>query len=150
MSKRSSVHFFPFSFGRVRFCSESVSDKRIPVRTTSQADGMCFTKKIRYGWNLMERIFVKPGLSLLLGRGHTKETGNRNATATSENCYQPELNKCYWVEQRKLRKLAFLLPVSLVWPRLYTSELWTHSYAGEDGTARHDTTRHNTTPTGTG
>jgi hypothetical protein len=25
-------------------------------------------------------------------RGHTKETGNRNATAISENCYQPELN----------------------------------------------------------
>jgi hypothetical protein len=28
----------------------------------------------------------------LLGRGHIKETGNRNATAISENCYQPELN----------------------------------------------------------
>jgi hypothetical protein len=27
-----------------------------------------------------------------VGRGHAKETGNRNATATSENCYQPELN----------------------------------------------------------
>jgi hypothetical protein len=30
-----------------------------------------------------------------LGRGHTKETGNRNATAISENCYQPELNTYY-------------------------------------------------------
>jgi hypothetical protein len=30
--------------------------------------------------------------SLILGRGHTKETGNRNATTISENCYQPELN----------------------------------------------------------
>jgi hypothetical protein len=27
-----------------------------------------------------------------LGRRHTKETGNRNATAISENSYQPELN----------------------------------------------------------
>jgi hypothetical protein len=27
-----------------------------------------------------------------LGRGHTKETGNRNATAISENCYRPKLN----------------------------------------------------------
>jgi hypothetical protein len=27
-----------------------------------------------------------------LGRGHTKETGNRNATAISENFYQPEWN----------------------------------------------------------
>jgi hypothetical protein len=27
----------------------------------------------------------------LLGRGNTKETGNRNVTAISENCYQPEL-----------------------------------------------------------
>jgi hypothetical protein len=41
----------------------------------------------------------------ILGRGHTKKTGNRNATAISENCYQPELNTCYWMEQRKLRKL---------------------------------------------
>jgi hypothetical protein len=31
----------------------------------------------------------------LYGRGHTKEIGNRNATAISENCYQPELNTCY-------------------------------------------------------
>jgi hypothetical protein len=30
-----------------------------------------------------------------LGRGHTKETTNRNTTAISENCYQPELNTCY-------------------------------------------------------
>jgi hypothetical protein len=28
----------------------------------------------------------------VLGLGHTKETGNRNATAISEYCYQPELN----------------------------------------------------------
>jgi hypothetical protein len=34
-------------------------------------------------------------------RGYTKETGNRNATAISENCYQPEFNTCYWMEQRK-------------------------------------------------
>jgi hypothetical protein len=39
----------------------------------------------------------------LLGRGHTKETSNRNATANSENCYRPELNTCYWLEQRLLR-----------------------------------------------
>jgi hypothetical protein len=25
----------------------------------------------------------------------TKETGSRNATAISENCYQPELKTCY-------------------------------------------------------
>jgi hypothetical protein len=31
----------------------------------------------------------------LFGRGHTKETGNHNATAVSMNCYQPELNTCY-------------------------------------------------------
>jgi hypothetical protein len=31
-------------------------------------------------------------------RGHTKETGNRNATAISENRYQPKLNKCHWME----------------------------------------------------
>jgi hypothetical protein len=39
-----------------------------------------------------------------LGRGHTNETGNRNATAVSKNCFQPELNTCYWMVQRKLRK----------------------------------------------
>jgi hypothetical protein len=44
-------------------------------------------------------------LPVLLGRTHTKETGNRNATAISEICYQPELNTCYWMEQHKLRKL---------------------------------------------
>jgi hypothetical protein len=38
------------------------------------------------------------------GRWHTKETGNRNATAISENCYQPELHTCYWMEKRILRK----------------------------------------------
>jgi hypothetical protein len=32
--------------------------------------------------------------SWILGRGHTKETGNRNTTVISENCYQPELNTC--------------------------------------------------------
>jgi hypothetical protein len=42
--------------------------------------------------------------TVFLGRGNTKETGNRNATAISENCYQSELNACYWTEQRKLRK----------------------------------------------
>jgi hypothetical protein len=31
-------------------------------------------------------------------------TPRKLATATSENCYQPELNTCYWMEQRKLRK----------------------------------------------
>jgi hypothetical protein len=30
--------------------------------------------------------------SCVLGRGHSKETDNSNATALSENCYQPELN----------------------------------------------------------
>jgi hypothetical protein len=39
-----------------------------------------------------------------LGLGHTKETGNRNATVISENCYQLELNTCYWMEQPKLSK----------------------------------------------
>jgi hypothetical protein len=28
-------------------------------------------------------------------RGHTRETGHRNVTAISENCYQPGLNTCY-------------------------------------------------------
>jgi hypothetical protein len=28
------------------------------------------------------------------GLVHTKETGNRNATAISENCYHLELNTC--------------------------------------------------------
>jgi hypothetical protein len=46
-------------------------------------------------------------IRVFLGRGHTKETGNRNATAVSENCYQSELNTCYWMEQRKLRKLRY-------------------------------------------
>jgi hypothetical protein len=52
----------------------------------------------------------------------------RNATAISENCYQPELNTCYWMELLKLRKLRcstqadnnsrkLRLPVSLVCPR---------------------------------
>jgi hypothetical protein len=41
----------------------------------------------------------------LLGRGHTKETGNRNATAISENCYQPEFDTCFWMEESNLRKL---------------------------------------------
>jgi hypothetical protein len=40
----------------------------------------------------------------VLRRGHTEETGNRKATAISENCYQPDLNTCYWMEQRRLRK----------------------------------------------
>jgi hypothetical protein len=44
----------------------------------------------------------------VLDRGHTKETGNRNATAISENSYQPELNTCYWMEQRKRRQRSFL------------------------------------------
>jgi hypothetical protein len=39
-----------------------------------------------------------------LGRGHTKKTGNHNATANADNCDQPDLNTCYWLEQRKLRK----------------------------------------------
>jgi hypothetical protein len=39
-----------------------------------------------------------------LGRVHTKETGNREATAISENCYQIDLNTWNWIEQRKLRK----------------------------------------------
>jgi hypothetical protein len=43
-----------------------------------------------------------------IGRGHTKETGNRNATAISENCYQPELSTCYWMEQRNLSSSTIL------------------------------------------
>jgi hypothetical protein len=31
------------------------------------------------------------------------ETGNCNATAISEKCYQPEMNTCYLMEQHKLR-----------------------------------------------
>jgi hypothetical protein len=38
------------------------------------------------------------------GRGHTKGTGNRNANANSENCYQTEFNTWNWLEKRKLRK----------------------------------------------
>jgi hypothetical protein len=34
------------------------------------------------------------------GRGHTEETDNRNATAISKNCYQPELNTCYWMVKK--------------------------------------------------
>jgi hypothetical protein len=34
-------------------------------------------------------------LKLLLGQAHAKETGNCNATAISESCYQPELDACY-------------------------------------------------------
>jgi hypothetical protein len=42
-----------------------------------------------------QRIF-KIGLpTVLYGRGHAKETGNRNATAISENCFHPELNTRY-------------------------------------------------------
>jgi hypothetical protein len=48
--------------------------------------------------------YVMRGGVEFFGRGHTRETGNRNATAISENCYQPELNTCYWMEQRKLWK----------------------------------------------
>jgi hypothetical protein len=29
---------------------------------------------------------------------------NHHATVISENCYQPEWNTCYWMEQRKLRR----------------------------------------------
>jgi hypothetical protein len=43
--------------------------------------------------------------SLILRRGHTKKTGNRNSIAISENCYHPEFSTCYCMEQRKLRKL---------------------------------------------
>jgi hypothetical protein len=42
----------------------------------------------------------------LLSRGHTKETGNRNATATFEIYYQPEMNTCYWLEQRIFEETA--------------------------------------------
>jgi hypothetical protein len=38
---------------------------------------------------------VKTSGTISLGRGHIKETGNRNATVISENCCQPELNTCY-------------------------------------------------------
>jgi hypothetical protein len=39
-----------------------------------------------------------------LGWGHTKETGNRNATTIPENCYQTELKTWNRLEQRKFRK----------------------------------------------
>jgi hypothetical protein len=58
-----------------------------------------------------------------LGRGHTKENGNRSATAISENCYQPELNTWYWMEQRKLRKLATATQPQF--PRIVISLSWT-------------------------
>jgi hypothetical protein len=47
----------------------------------------------------------------LSGRGHIKETDNRNAAAISENCYQPQLNTWNWMEQRKLRKRQQSKPV---------------------------------------
>jgi hypothetical protein len=50
------------------------------------------------------QTFILLNCCNVIGRGHTRETGNRNATALSENCYQPELNTCYWMKQRKLRK----------------------------------------------
>jgi hypothetical protein len=39
---------------------------------------------------------LTPTLDEVLGRGHTKEIGNRNATVISENCYQPKLS-CFAV-----------------------------------------------------
>jgi hypothetical protein len=59
-----------------------------------------------------------------LGRGHTKETGNRNATAISENCYQPELKICYWMELRKLRKR---LRICLIYMR-YTARIYSNAH----------------------
>jgi hypothetical protein len=56
----------------------------------SQLPELCFQKK-RGDWKDQ-------------GWGHTKETGNRNTTEISENCYQPELHTWYWTEKRKFRK----------------------------------------------
>jgi hypothetical protein len=47
--------------------------------------------------------YIISTILIIKGRGHTKETGNRNANAISENSYQPLLNTCNWMEQRKLR-----------------------------------------------
>jgi hypothetical protein len=42
--------------------------------------------------NIREQCKGAATLETHFGRGHTKETGNRNATGNSENCYQTELN----------------------------------------------------------
>jgi hypothetical protein len=61
---------------------------------------------------------------LLNGAAQIEETGNRNATVISENCCQPELNTCYWMKQRKLRKLATATQPQF--PRTVVSLSWTH------------------------
>jgi hypothetical protein len=55
-----------------------------------------------------------------LGRGHTKETGNRNTTVISENCYQPELNTLL-NGAAQIEETMLTLPLSLVCPCPYRS-----------------------------
>jgi hypothetical protein len=66
----------------------------------------------------------------ILGRGNTKETGNPNATAISENCYQPEfehvlLNGAAQIEETATQFPQFALfhSVTCVQHRLITSRL---------------------------
>jgi hypothetical protein len=49
------------------------------------------------------------------GAAQSEET----SSAITENCYQPDLNTCYWMEQRILKKLRLRcgFTVSLVCPR---------------------------------
>jgi hypothetical protein len=54
--------------------------------------GLCgFGERLEKKWCRQTSL----NLSLLSGQGHTKETGNHNAAAISENCCQLELNTCY-------------------------------------------------------
>jgi hypothetical protein len=59
------VRLFPFSFARVRFCSQGISDRRVGVPITSQTEGRRFILEVRIEWNFVMRMFVKRGLSVL-------------------------------------------------------------------------------------
>jgi hypothetical protein len=86
------------------------SKKEYPVTELSRLEkkwfvlGVCYFINKVPKFNQTKEVNVQNINSIPLGRRRTKETGNRNATAISDNCYQPELNTCYWMEQRKLRK----------------------------------------------
>jgi hypothetical protein len=41
-----------------------------------------------------------------LGRGHTKETGNRKATAISENCHHPQLEHMLLNAEAQIKETA--------------------------------------------
>jgi hypothetical protein len=84
---------------------------------------------------------------------HTKGTGNRNATATSENSYQPELNTCYgivvssicaapfsnmWSTQadNNSRKLRLRCGCQFPWCVLALTEMVTKNLLGVKGVRR--------------